>query len=201
MLNWRGLWKAVLCLGVFSFCGLPLLGGAAKVPKQDRAWKQYRSVHEGYCVSYPARWLRDRTYDGTGLFIRTGVTKFSASPLGGIDVSLQERLGPIQRASSLDLAESLQFHLEGIVKFQRAQKMQVVETRPITIADSPALFVKDQYFDPLEKDSWLEEVIFVSRGDQLYRLELVCRTKEAERFERVFQRVVESFSFHCNGTR
>jgi hypothetical protein len=181
---------------VFSPCSLPS-GGVAKVPKQDRAWKQYRNTHEGYCVNYPSRWLRNRAYGDAGLFVRTGLTKFSANPLGGIDVSIQERPGTVQRASSLDLADSLQFHLESVVKFQRAQQMKVMETRPMTIADSPALFVKDQYFDPLEKDSWVEEIIFASRGDQLYRLGLVCRAKEAERFERVFQRVVESFSFHC----
>ncbi len=146
--------------------------------------------------------MRDRAYDGAGLFVRTGVTKFSASPSGGIDVSVQERrTSPIGRGASLDLADSLQFHLESMVKFQRAQEMQVMERRPMTIADSQALFIKDQYFDPLERDSWMEEVIFASRGDQLYRLELVCRTKEAERFQRVFQRVVDSFSFHCADTR
>lgn len=201
MFNWRGLGKAVLCLHVFSFCGLPLSGGTAKVPKQDRAWKQYRNAHQGYCVSYPSRWLKDRSYSDAGLFIRTGVTKFSANPLGGIDVSVQEQADPVPRAASLDLANSLQFHLESMVKFQRAQRIQVIEKRLMTIADSPAIFVKDQYFDPLERASWLEEVIFASQGNQLYRLELVCRAKEAERFERVFQRVVKSFSFHCDSTR
>jgi hypothetical protein len=44
-------------------------------------------------------------------------------------------------------------------------------------------------------------VIFASRGDQVYRLELVCRANQAERFEHVFQRVVDSFSFHCAETR
>ena len=150
-------------------------------------------------MSYPSRWLKDRAFSDVGLFVRTGVTKFSASPLGGIDVSMQERSGPMQRAASLDLADNLQSHLESVMKFQRAQQMQVMEKRVMTIADLPALFVKDQYFDPLERASWLEEVIFASRGDQLYRLELVCRAKEAERFERVFQRVVESFSFRCDG--
>ena len=150
-------------------------------------------------MSYPSRWLKDRFFSDVGLFIRTGVTKFSASPLAGIDVSAQERPGPVQRAASLDLADSLQFHLESVMKFQRAQRMQIMEKRSITIAESPALLIKDQYFDPLEKESWLEEVIFASRGDQLYRLELVCRAQEAERFERVFQRVVESFSFRCDG--
>ncbi len=129
------------------------------------------------------------------------MTKFSANPLGGIDVSVQEQLDPVQRAASFDLANSLQFHLESMVKFQHAQRMQIMEKRLMTIADSPALFVKDQYFDPLERAAWLEEVIFASRGNQLFRLELVCRAKEAERFERVFQHVVESFSFHCNSAR
>lgn len=197
MVHWHGLGKAVFSLGVFLFYGLLLPGGTAKVPRQDRAWKQYRNTQEGYCVSYPSRWLRDRAYNDVGLFVRTGVTKFAASPLGGIDVSAQERSGPVQRAASLDLEDSLQFHLQSVVKFQRAQGMQVIETRSMTIADSPALFIKDQYFDPLERASWLEEVIFASRGDQLYRLELVCRAKEAERFERVFQKVMESFSFRC----
>ncbi len=142
--------------------------------------------------------MRNRAYDGAGLFVRTGVTKFSANPSGGIDVSVQEQAG---RAASLDLADNLQFHLESVVKFQRAQGMQVMETRPMTIAGSPALFIKDQYFDPLERASWVEEVIFASRGDQLYRLELVCRAREAERFQRVFQRVIDSFSFHCADTR
>jgi hypothetical protein len=199
MLNWRGLWKAILCVTVSAPWGLPS-GSAVKIPKQDRAWKQYRNAHWGYCVNYPARWMRDHGFDGIGLFVRTGLTKFSASPSGGIDVSVQERPSPVRRAVTLDLADSLQFHLEGMVKFQRAQQMQVVEKRQMTIADSPALFIKDQYFDPLERASWMEEVIFASRGDQLYRLELVCRTKEAERFERVFQRVVDSFSFHCTDT-
>ncbi|MBV8707570.1 MAG: hypothetical protein JO028_10305 [Acidobacteriaceae bacterium] len=95
----------------------------------------------------------------------------------------------------------MQIHQEGVVKFQRAQQMQVMETRPMTLADNPALFTKDRYFDPLERTSWMEEVIFASRGDELYRLELVCRADEVERFERVFQRVVDSFSFGCAGTR
>ena len=201
MFNWRGLCKAVLCVGVLTSWALPWSGGAAKVPKQDRAWKRYRNSHWGYCVSYPARWMKGDAYEGAGLFVRTGIKKLSASPLGEIDVSVQERPVSAKRAALLDLNDSLQFHLDGIVKFQRAQQMQVVERRQMTIADSPALFMKDRYFDPLERASWIEEVIFASRDDQLYRLELVCRASEAERFERVFQQVVNSFSFHCSGTR
>ena len=187
-------------MGVFAPGGLPS-GSIVKVPKQDRAWKQYRNAQWGYCVSYPARWLKGDAYDGAGLFVRTGITKFSANPSGAIDVSVQERRSSAQHTALLDLADSVQIHQEGVVKFQRAQQMQVMETRPMTLADNPALFTKDRYFDPLERTSWMEEVIFASRGDELYRLELVCRADEVERFERVFQRVVDSFSFGCAGTR
>ncbi len=200
MWNWHGVSKVVLCIGVFSPWTLSS-GGVEKIPKQDRAWKQYQNKRWGYCVSYPARWIKGDAYDGAGLFVKTGLTKFSASPSGEIDVSVQELPSPLKRDVALDLADSVQFHLKGIVKFQRAQGMEVMETRQMTLADSPALFTKDKYVDPLERVSWMEEVIFVSQGDQLYRLELVCLAKDAGRFQRVFQQVVNSFSFHCASTR
>lgn len=199
MLNRSGLWIFVLCVGMLSPWSL-LPGGVASVPKQDRSWKQYRNKRGNYCVSYPSRWMKGDAYDGAGLFVRVGQTKYAASPLGEIDVSVLEPGEPLPRVAALNLADNVQFHLEGVMKFQRAQQVQVMETRRITIADHPALFSKDRYFDPLERASWMEEVIFVNRDDQLYRLELVCLAKDAERFERVFQQVVDSFSFNCSST-
>jgi hypothetical protein len=200
MLNWHCLSKVVLCIGIFLPWTLSS-GKVAAVPKQDRSWKQYRNTRWGYCVNYPSRWARGDAYDGAGLFVKTGLTKYSASPSGEIDVSVQTPPYSVKRSAVLDLADSMQFHLEGIAKFQRAQQMEVMETRRMTLADSPALFTKDQYFDPLERAAWMEEVIFASRGDQLYRLELVCLAKDAKRFEPVFQQMVNSFSFNCTGTR
>src|ERR1035441_5155347 len=84
--------------------------------KQDSSWKRYANKDFGYCVDYPAKWARDNAFDGAGMYFETGVKKFSM-PIGEMDVNASP--------SPEGLAETVDVHLQGLRKFQRAQKMEV----------------------------------------------------------------------------
>src|SRR6478609_2732858 len=59
---------------------------AGSVLRQDRAWKVYLNRTTGFCISYPSRWAKSETYDGSGLAVATGLKKHSPIPVGSMDV-------------------------------------------------------------------------------------------------------------------
>jgi hypothetical protein len=168
----------------------------------DRAWKRYRNSDLGYCVSYPSRWLKEDAFDGTGLSVKTGLQRYS-QPSGEIDI------GPVS-ASTLEDARlkpastlpetfdaDLDDYLSGLRKFVRAEKMQVLEQQLLTLQGQSALYVKHQYYDPLERSVWMGEVVFIKRKGELYRLQLQCPPSQIMRFEPVFAYLVNTFEFDC----
>jgi hypothetical protein len=189
-------WRSAL------FCGLAftsLLGAFVNVgnnEKQDRSWKRYHNSSLGYCVSYPAHWLRGEAFDGAGLFVETGSSKFSR-PSGAIDFGALSALLKDARAIPISLSQNLEDHLEGLQKFERAERMEVLEKRELKFQGHSALFTKNRYYDPQERATWMEEVLFVNRNETLYRLELQCRAGEIERFEPVFAHLMSTFQFDC----
>jgi hypothetical protein len=168
----------------------------------DRAWKRYRNEDLGYCVSYPSRWMRGAAFDGSGLLVETGVTRFSR-PTGEIDIGPLQTAGPedarIKPAAltSENLDEVLREHLTGLQKFERAERLEVMEQRHIKVQGVDALYVKNKYYDPLERTTWMEEVVVVERNGELYRIELQCPPDQIKRFETVFTYLVNTFEFEC----
>jgi hypothetical protein len=161
---------------------------AASIPKLDRSWKRYHNERWGYCVSYPSRWVTGDAFDGGGFFVETGVKKRSR-PLGEIDIAaLSERF---------TLVDAVQAHLDGLKKFERAEQMQILEKREMQILGQAALFTKDRYYDPQDRSSWIDEIVFASRNQTLYRLELECRADQLLRFEPVFTYILSTFQFDC----
>jgi hypothetical protein len=130
------------------------------------------------------------TFDGGGMYFETGEKKFSL-PTGEIDVS-------VLRDMVLQTQDYIQMHLEGLVKFERAQRVEILESRSITLPDAAGMLTKNRYFDPQDGRPWIDELVVVARGDKLYRLELECRADKVGRFEPVFSRVVNSFHLDCN---
>ncbi len=189
-----------LLSGSFAFLSLwGVLASAGSSNRLDHAWKHYHNVRSDYCVSYPSRWDRGDAFEGAGLFVETGEKKFS-KPIGEIDVAAVP--APTEAGSkgaSLTLVDDLKVHLAGLAKFERAERMQVLEQRPLQLAGRPALFTKDRYYDPLERSTWIEELVLARRDDVVYRLELECRADQADRFEPVFTRFVDTFQFDCVG--
>jgi hypothetical protein len=195
-IGWR---RALLCCFAFS----SLLDAFVTVgvnAKQDRAWKHYRNPNLGYCVSYPGRWSRGDAFEGDGLFVETGAEK-SSRPIGEIDI------GPLfvppedARIRPVNLSEDLKDHLEGLQKFERAERMDVFEKREIQFLGSSALFTKCRYYDPQERANWVEELLFVNHAQTLYRLELECRADQLARFEPVFSYLLTTFQFDCDPAR
>lgn len=189
-------------LGTFAFVSLcGMLASAGSSNRLDHAWKHYRNVQRGYCVSYPSRWAKGDAFEGAGLFVETGAKKFS-KPVGEIDIAAV--LAPPDagaQSASFTLADDLNLHLAGLVKFERAERMEVLEQRQLQLAGRPALFTKDRYYDPLERATWIEELVIAHRDDLVYRLELECRADQNERFEPVFTRVVNTFQFDCGASQ
>jgi hypothetical protein len=186
-------WK-ILFFGCFAFWSIiDLAANAASTPKLDRAWKRYFNSQWGYCVSYPARWRKGDAFEGAGMFVAIGMQKQS-NPLGEIDITaLPDRSANPQ----LNFIDIIQVHLDGLKKFQRAQQMELLDQRTMNLSDSPALFAKERYYDPLERTRWVEEIVFAERQNALYRLELECRADQLTRFEPVFAHVVSTFQFDC----
>ncbi len=180
---------------VLLLCAWTLAAAASgPIPKLDTAWKKYANKELGYCVNYPAHWARGEAFDGTGMYFETGVKKFS-KPLGEIDIGVV----PEQQAGGM--VEYLQMHLEGLRRFERAEQLEMVDTRTTTLVGITALFAKHKYFDPQDRADWIDEIVLAKHKGVLYRLELECRADEIGRFEPLFTRFVNTFKFECNARR
>lgn len=182
-----------LLLSCFAFSSLLIAGG---VPKQDRAWKTYHNPRYGYCVSYPSRWVKGEAFDGAGLFVKTGERKYSRT-LGSMDFGVIDTLPTNARLAPINLADDLRLHLAGLEKFERAERMEILEQRELVFLGYPALFTKNRYYDPQERAHWAEEILFINRNGTLYRLELACRLDRLSRFEPVFSQLMKTFQFDC----
>ncbi len=171
----------------------PFIAAAAHAPgtsfKQDLSWKRYSDPQSGFCLQYPKRWMRQDMGDGDGVAFSTGVKRYSM-PTGEMDVTVL--------STPDDSAELLQAHLDGMKRFVRAERIQILDRRKMTVDGNAAMLTKDQYRDALEKADWTEEIIVAKRDDKLYRLEMVCRSDQVARFEQVFGRLVDSFAFGCH---
>ena len=56
---------------------------------------------------------------------------------------------------------------------------------------------EDRYYDPQDRHTWIDEVVFVQRANRLFRLELECAADQLTRFEPVFTHLLNSFQFEC----
>jgi len=195
--------KAKQFLRAAMLCALVCSGLTSAPPsgsRQDRAWKRYHNTNVGYCVNYPSRWLREEAFDGTGMVMETGIKKYS-KPIGEIDIGLlplptmeDARMAP---ATSDSLLDDLKDHIAGLHKFVRAERLQTIDQHAMEMQGHSALFVKNRYYDPLERADWTEEVIFVKRQGELFRLELQCQSDQVARFEPVFTYVAQTMQFDC----
>jgi hypothetical protein len=189
--------RQIGCLwGILSCFAFSSLLTAGSVPKQDRAWKRYHNSRYGYCVSYPSRWFKGEAFDGAGLFVKTGETKYSRT-LGSIDFGVIDTSPADARLASINLADDLRLHLAGLQKFERAERMEILEQRELTFLGYPALFTKHRYYDPQERAHWAEEILFINRNGMIYRLELECRLDRLSRFEPIFSQLMKTFEFDC----
>ena len=199
-MRWRIGWRKALSW-CFAFSSLlPPMVAAGGIPKQDRSWKRYYNPSFGYCVSYPSRWLRGEAFDGAGLFIKTGASRFSR-PLGAIDFGVLESPPADARLAPINLVEDLRVHLAGLKKFERAERMEILEQRELKFLGHAALFTRNRYYDPQDRATWAEEILFINRNGTLYRLELACRLDQLARFEPVFLQLMNTFQFDCAAGR
>lgn len=177
--------------------GLTIPTPAASVLRQDRAWKVYLNRELGYCVSYPSRWFKTLTYEGTGLAVTTGLKRHSPIPTGAIDVSALAAPDTHPASGSGDLDSDFDLQLAGLRKFVRAEQVEVLEKRAFVLGANPSLFVKIRYLDPRDRRVWVDEVIFANGQHLNYRLELEARADQLERFESIFTQFVNSFQMNC----
>jgi len=193
MYGWR---KSLLCGLAFSSI-LAAWGHGNFDQRLDRSWKRYRNDEFGYCVSIPSRWVKGEAFEGAGLYVETGTKKFSR-PMGAIDFEAIASGPKDARILPVTLAESLQDHLSGLQKFERAERMEILEKHEMSVQGSAGLFTKHRYYDPQERATWMEEVLFVNRNDTVYRFELDCRFDQIERFAPVFEHLVGTVQFDCS---
>jgi hypothetical protein len=186
--------KLACCSAAVS---IAILCAAPQPGKQDRRWKPYTNPQWGYCVSYPSHWLKGDAFDGAGIYVETGL-KRDSKPLGEIDVGVMAADREPAVATPVGLVENLEIHFDGLKKFERAEAIEILEKRELQLAGNSALFTKDRYYDPQDRSTWIEEIIFTQHKDALYRLELECRDDQLERFEPVFQTFVSTFRFDCS---
>src|SRR6476620_4601059 len=115
---------------------------AGSVLRQHRAWKVYLNRTTGFCISYPSRWAKSETYDGSGLAVATGLKKHSPIPVGSMDVSALAFTGTKALSVSLALDDDFGLQLAGLRKFARAEQIDVLERRNVQLGMNPGLFVK-----------------------------------------------------------
>jgi hypothetical protein len=195
MYNWR---KTLFSGLAFSSLLAAAWGHSSSFDqKMDRSWKRYRNDEYGYCVSIPSRWVQGEAFEGAGLYVETGKKKFSR-PMGAIDFEAIASAPPDARVLPVTLVDDLKDHLSGLQKFERAERMQILEQRELSVQGSAALFAKHRYYDPQERATWLEEVLFVNRNATVYRFEMDCREDQIERFDPVFEHLVGTVQFDCS---
>ena len=182
------------CLAALPFAAI---AGNIGTIKPETSWKLYRNKEWGYCVSYPSRWLKGEAWEGSGIFVKTGVKKHSR-PVGEIDIGANKSEG-LDEPTPISLTENFQLHVEGLKKFERAERLEILEKTPVTLSGNSALFTKDRYFDPLDGATWVDEIVLVERNQTLYTLELECRSDQLARFEPVFSHFVSTFQPVCGG--
>jgi len=170
---------------------------AGSVLRQDRAWKVYLNRTNGFCISYPSRWAKSETYDGSGLAVTSGMKKHSPIPVGSMDVSAFASSGPQVHSVSLALDDEFDLQLAGLRKFARAEQVEILEKRTVTLGTNPSLFVKVRYLDPRDRKFWIDELIFARDQHLSYRLELESRADQIQRFEANFTQFVNSFQMNC----
>jgi hypothetical protein len=184
------------CLAIIS---VSLATTAGTAFKPETSWKRYRNRQWGYCVSYPSRWYKGEAFEGSGIFVKTGVKRHSR-PVGEIDVgALPNKAKDLDQPTPISLTKNFELHVEGLKKFERAERLEILEKRPLELSGSSALFTKDRYFDPQDGATWVDEIVLVDRGETLYRLELECRSDQLAKFEPVFAHFVSTFQFDCGG--
>jgi hypothetical protein len=123
--------------------------------------------------------------------------KHSPIPVGSMDVSALAIPGAQLHPASLALDDDFDIQLAGLKKFARAEQVEVLEKRTLSLGASPSLFVKIRYLDPRDRRLWIDEVIFTRRQGLSYRLELEARADQVERFEANFTQFVNSFQMDC----
>ena len=166
-------------------------------PDIASSWKHYRNKQWGYCINYPAHWFKGDAFEGSGIFIKARAKKHVRF-LGEMDVSaIPDGPDNLNHPVPVRLTESLQTHLDGLRKFERAQQLEILEQRPIELHGTAALFTKDRYFDPQDGKRWIDEIVLVNRDQTLYTLELVCRSEQVAHFEPVFTQFVSTFQLDC----
>jgi hypothetical protein len=190
-------WRNTLLCGLTLSSLVAAWGRGEFGQKLDRSWKRYRNSEYGYCVSYPSRWVRGEAFEGAGLFVETGSKKFSR-PVGAIDFEALSSAPKDARMLPVSLAESLEDHLVGLQKFERAERMQILEKHEMRVQGSAALFTKHRYYDPQERATWMEEVLFINRNETVYRFEMDCRADQIERFAPVFEYLLGTVQFDCS---
>lgn len=172
-------------------------GSAGSTLRLDRAWKTYLNRTAGFCISYPSRWAKSETYDGSGLAVTAGMKKHSPIPVGSMDVRALP--GSDLHPASRTLDSDFDLQLTGLKKFVRAEEVEILDRRTFTLGASPSLFVKVRYLDPRDRRIWVDEIVFTRHDHLSYRLELEARADQLERFEANFNQFVNSFQMECSG--
>lgn len=190
-------WRKALLSGLAFSSILAAWGHGSFERKLDRSWKRYHNSAYGYCVSIPSRWAQGEAFEGAGLYVKTGIRKYSRA-VGAIDFEAWTAPSINARILPASLADSLQDHLTGLQRFERAERMEILEKREMNLQGSAALFTKHKYYDPQERATWMEEVLFVNRHETVYRFELDCKADQIERFAPVFEHLVETVQFDCS---
>ena len=181
---------------LLSSCWLVSAASNDSQLRQDRAWKQYTNKDAGYCVSYPSRWIKAQGFQGVGISVTTGTTRYGL-PIASLDVSAFPDEPATVEAKPISLSDDYETHLVGLKRFIRAEQIETLEERPLAVSGLNALFAKASYFDPKEKSDWIEEIVFTRHDGMTYRLELQSRAAAWQRFQPVFQHFVDSFQVHC----
>jgi hypothetical protein len=192
-----GGWMILLPFGWLAVLCMPAVPGNVERVKPETSWKLYRNKQWGYCVNYPARWFKGEAWEGSGIFVKTGVKKHSRA-VGEIDIgAAPKRPQDFHAATPISLTEHFELHVQGLKKFERAQRLEILEKRAIHLSGDSALFAKDRYFDPLDGATWVDEMVLVERNETLYTLELECRSDQLPRFEPAFEHLVSTFQADC----
>lgn len=114
-----------------------------------------------------------------------------------MDVSALTFPGSQIRTFAVTLDDDFDLQVTGLKKFARAEHIEILAKRAVSLGPNPSLFVKIRYLDPRDRRLWIDEVVFSRRESLTYRLELEARADQVQRFEANFTQFVNSFHMDC----
>jgi len=146
-----------------------------------------------FCIDYPSAWVPYEPFDRSGVELRASGNRASTGVIsvGGLPTQARED-DPSKLQTPL---EQLEWALQEMGRSDEVQVLKAKEKGSREVAGHPGANVTFSYRD--HSGSWLAKELNFAQGEVTFSLGLKERREDQDKFEPVFERVVQSFRLDC----